>query len=150
MPSKSKSNSPKNSPKSDERPKRSRNAWNHFFSDPNVRSNHEERGKDLMKVLSSQWKDMSDDDKKPWVDAAQKEKADLEKNPQFVKKSSPRKKKTEKSEELTAILKVVADLRTEVERLRKLVEGKEQQDEGDSGEEDSGEEDSGDESGEED
>ena len=148
MPSKSKSKMPKNSPKSDERPKRSRNAWNHYFSDPDVRSKHEERGKELMKVLSSQWKEMTDDDKQPWIDAAAKEKADLEKNPQYVKKS-PRKKKTEKSEDITALLKVVDDLRKEVERLKKKVDGKEE--EGDkSGDESEEEEDSGDESGEED
>ena len=56
--------------------KRAKTAWIHFFTDPDIRSTHTEKGKHLMKVLSEKWKGMSDDERQPWVDKHKTEKED--------------------------------------------------------------------------
>ena len=112
-PMKASKKSPKKSPKSEgERAKRGKSAWIHYFTDPEVREEMDEKGKELMKALSGKWKTMTDEEKEPWVEKALKEKQELEENPIMVeKKVSPRKKTSAREKKLEE----------EVEKLKKQV-----------------------------
>ena len=133
---KSPKNSPKNSPKGEGKyKKRAKTAWIHFFTDPDIRSTHTEKGKHLMKVLSEEWKGMSVDEKQPWVDKHEAEKEELAENPVLKVRKSPSPRKSTKRE--TQLLEEVKQLKAQ---MKILIEWKESQEKASVEKEDSDEE----------
>lgn len=75
------------------KPKQAKSSFMHFLYDKQIRDKYPEcKGKELTKKLSKQWNDMSDSEKKPWVDKHLEEKQELIENPQYVTKKRQGKK----------------------------------------------------------
>lgn len=115
------------------RHKKAMTAFFHYLHDPDVKSKAKEENPDLKlteltKVISSQWKELSNQDKEPWKEKSKQQALELEKNPIIVTKktrSSKAKKPTSRVEgddRILALEKKNLELMNKVEELTKKVE----------------------------
>ena len=77
---------------SEYKPKKACTPYIHYLYDPEIRdpvklANPELKSSDLTKIIASQWNELNDKDKTPWVEKSNKEKISLRENPIMVKKN---------------------------------------------------------------
>ena len=80
---------------------------------------------DLSKLIGAEWKQLSEEDKQPFVDLHEKEKKDLLENPIYiekkVKKSKVVRPPTPSSDEVTALKNLVITLQQQINELTSQV-----------------------------
>ena len=80
---------------------------------------------DLSKLIGAEWKELSDEDKQPFVDHHEKEKKELLENPIYiekkVKKSKVDRQPTPSSDEVTALKNLIINLQQQVKELTSQV-----------------------------
>ena len=115
------------------RHKKAMTAFFHYLHDPDVKSKAKQENPDLKlteltKVISSQWKTLSSQDKEPWEEKSKQQALELENNPIIVTKktrSSKTKKPTSRvdgDDRILALEKKNLELMNKVEELANKVE----------------------------
>lgn len=95
--------------------KQPKSSFMHFLYDPLVREEHPNfSGKELTKHLSTLWNQMSQEEKKPWVEKHQNEKDDLKKNPILIDKKMSKKTEHKESDPLDGIAQTLKEITSQL------------------------------------
>lgn len=104
--------------------KRAQSSYFHFAATrrgPLKQENPTHKVTDLSKLIGAEWKQLTEEDKQPFLDLHEKEKKDLLENPIYiekkVKKSNADRPATPSSEEITALKNLVITLQQQINEL---------------------------------
>ena len=99
--------------------KQPKSSFMHFLYDPLVREEHPDfSGKELTKHLSTLWNQMSQEEKKPWVEKHQNEKDDLKKNPILIDKKKSKKPEHKESDPLDSIAITLKEITSQLHEIQ--------------------------------